>query len=69
MSDSKEACASLQAYFFSKRVQEITDGGDDFYLAAEKVKAEHPECTLAICFAFPDGSVAIFDGDGLLIKK
>ena len=69
MSDKKEACASTQAYFFSKRVQEIVNEGNDFYLAAEKARVEHPECTLAICFTFPDGSAAIFDGSGLLIKK
>ena len=70
MSANKEACAMTQAYAFSRCVEGIMDKERvDFCLAAEKAKVEFSNCTLAICFTFSDGSVAIFDGNGFLIKR
>ena len=69
MFDDKKDCATSQSYVFSQRVVDIMfEDKCDFYVAVEKARAECPGCVLSICFQFPDGSIAIFDGNGFLVK-
>jgi len=67
--NEKRNCATSQAYAFSMQIQNLmSDGECDFRSASEIAKMNFVGCKLEICFVFADGSVAIFDGSGILIK-